>query len=408
MHTLAPRRVAKLAAAITLLCAGAAMAQSSPYYIGVAQSLGYESNLYRIGGGVGLPAGAQSKSDTVSSTSIVAGIDQTWGRQRLSGSGSLRANRYSRNDQLNYNGYGLDLGLDWATIERLSGRVGLSTDRSLRSFDPVYQAAQGGQRNIEDNTLLNATVRIGVVTRLTGEATASHRSVRYSAAAYRGSEFDQGVGSLGLRYRLGGATTAGLAWRQSSVRYVNSADRYTRRDIDLSVNWVPSSLSTLYGRISHTITDHAQQPLRDFSGMTAELRASTQITGKVKLSTRVSRELGQGTSTVDFQGFGNALEFNRVGTTLRLAADYDLSAKIALNASLDHARRSFDGTRFAVAGNDRTTTLSLGARWLPTRAIQVGCNLTQEDRSVGRVSGLQVGNPYGSTGANCYGQFVLQ
>ena len=402
------RPLRTLAAACALLAAGPVLAQSSPYYIGVAQSLGYESNLYRVGGGVGLPAGAQSKSDTVSSTSLVAGIDQTWGRQRLSGSGSLRANRYSNNDQLNYNGYGLDLGLDWATIERLSGRIGLSTDRSLRSFDPVYQSAQGGQRNIEDSTLLNATVRIGVVTRLTGEATASYRNVRYSALAYRGSEFDQGSGSLGVRYRLGGATTAGLAWRQSSVRYINIADRYTRRDIDLTGSWEPSGLSKLYARISHTSTDHAQQPLRDFSGVTAELRASTQVTGKVKLSTRLSHELGQGSSTVDFQGFNRNTEYNRVGNTLRLAADYDLSDKIALNAGIDHARRSFDGTRFAVAGSDRTTTLSVGARWLPTRAIQVGCNLTQDDRSVGRSAGLQVGNPYGSTGFNCYGQFVLQ
>ena len=408
MHHHKPLPLARLATAAMLLCAGTAMAQSSPYYIGVAQSLGYESNLYRVGGGVGLPAGAQSKSDTVYSTSLVAGVDQTWGRQRLSGSGSLNVNRYSRNDQLNYNGYGLDLGLDWATIERLSGRIGWSTNRSLRSYDPAYQSVLGGQRNIEDNNQLNTTVRIGVVTRLTGEATASYRTVRYSALAFRGSEFDQGSGSLGLRYRLGGATTAGLAWRQSSVRYINVADRYTRRDIDLTANWEPSGLSKLYARVSHTSTDHALQPLRDFSGVTAELRASTQVTGKVKLSTRLSRELGQGTSTVDFQGFSNALEFNRVGSTLRLAADYDLSAKIALNASLDHARRSFDGTRFAVAGNDRTTTLSLGARWLPTRAIQVGCNLTQEDRSVGSLAGLQVGNPYGSTGVNCYGQFVLQ
>ena len=56
-----------------------------------------------------------------------------------------------------------------------------------------------------------------------------------------------------------------------------------------------------------------------------------------------------------------------------------------------------------LSGNDRTTTLSLGARWLPTRAIQVGCNLSHENRSVS-----VVGNPYSSSSASCYGQFVLQ
>lgn len=403
MRTLFPRPATRIAAALVLLASPLAMAETSPYYIGVSQAFGHESNLYRVGGNAGLPAGAQSESDTISTTSLVAGIDQTWGRQRLSGSGSLRASRYAKNDQLNNEGYGLNLGLDWETVARLSGRLGVSADRSLRSYDPAYQSGLAAERNIEDNNQINATVRLGTVTRLTAEATASARQVRYSAQAFAGSEYNQSSGSLGARYRLGGATTVGLAWRQSHVKYVSRNDPYKRRDIDLTGNWTPSGLTNLYARISHTRTDHSQSPQRDYSGMTAELRGSTQITGKVKLSTRLSRDLSQGNSTFDFQGQTPSVEFDRVSTAMRLGADYDLSAKIALTAGIDHVRRSFEGTRFAINGSDRTTSLSLGARWLPTRAIQVGCNLSHDTRSVS-----QVGNPYTSNGVNCYGQFVLQ
>jgi hypothetical protein len=404
MHSPLFPRLASLAAAIGLLAAGSATAQSSPYYIGVAQSLGYESNLYRVGGGVGLPVGAQSKSDTVATTSLVAGVDQTWGRQRLSGSGSLRISRFANNDQLNNEGYGLNLGLDWATVERLSGRLAVSADRSLRGFDPAYQLGQAGERNIEDNNLVSATVRLGVVTRLTGEATASRRSVRYTAAAYTASEYDQTTGSLGLRYRLGGAATVGLAWRQSDYTFISREDPYRRRDIDLTGSWNPSGLTTTYARVSHTRATHERNPQRNFSGATGELRASTQITGKIKLNARLSRELGQGTSTFDFQGLTNATEFNRVVTAARLGADYDFSAKIALTASVEHKRRSFDSTRFVfLTGSDRTSTLNLGARWQPTRAIEVGCSLGHDSRSVS-----QVGNPYSNTSASCYGQFILQ
>lgn len=403
MRTLFPCPATRIAAALVLLASPLAMAETSPYYIGVSQAFGHESNLYRVGGNAGLPAGAQSESDTISTTSLVAGIDQTWGRQRLSGSGSLRASRYAKNDQLNNEGYGLNLGLDWETVARLSGRLGVSADRSLRSYDPAYQSGLAAERNIEDNNQINATVRLGTVTRLTAEATASARQVRYSAQAFAGSEYNQSSGSLGARYRLGGATTVGLAWRQSHVKYVSRNDPYKRRDIDLTGNWTPSGLTNLYARISHTRTDHSQSPQRDYSGMTAELRGSTQITGKVKLSTRLSRDLSQGNSTFDFQGQTPSVEFDRVSTAMRLGADYDLSAKIALTAGIDHVRRSFEGTRFAINGSDRTTSLSLGARWLPTRAIQVGCNLSHDTRSVS-----QVGNPYSSNGVNCYGQFVLQ
>ena len=403
MRHLAPLPATRIAAALLMLASPLVMAETSPYYIGVSQSFGHESNLYRVGGNVGLPAGAKSESDTISTTSLVAGVDQTWGRQRLNGSASLRASRFSNNDQLNNEGYGLNLGLDWETVARLSGRLGVSADRSLRGYDPAYQAGQAAERNIEDNNQVNATVRLGTVTRFTGEATLNARQVRYSAQAYAGSEYNQTGGSLGARYRLGGATTVGLAWRQSHVKYVSRNDPYKRRDIDLTGNWTPSGLTSLYARISHTSTDHSNSPQNDFSGMTAELRGSTQITGKVKLSTRLSRDLSQGTSTFDFQGQTPSVEFDRVSTALRLGADYDLSAKIALTAGIDHIRRSFENTRFAIAGSDRTTSLSLGARWLPTRAIQVGCNLSHDTRSVS-----QVGNPYTSNGVSCYGQFVLQ
>ncbi|HOB96523.1 MAG TPA: outer membrane beta-barrel protein [Aquabacterium sp.] len=399
------RPLRTLAAACALLAAGPVLAQSSPYYIGVAQSITHDSNLYRIGGGRGLPVGAQSKSDTVSTTSLVAGVDQTWGRQRLSGNGSLQASRFASNDQLNNEGYGLALGLDWETVNRLSGRLGLNADRSLRSFDPAVLGGQRAERNIEDNNLLSAVVRLGVVTRLTAEATLSHRQVRFSNARYAASEYDQDTGSLGLRYRLGGATTVGLAWRQSKVDYQSIDDPYKRRDIDFTATWVPSGLTTLNARISHTSTDHARSAQRDFSGVTAELRGSTQATGKIRLNARLSRDLGQSSSFIDLLPLNR--DFSRTTTGLRLGADYELSAKIALNASIDHQRRSFTGAvdlfGQPIDGSDRTTRLALGARWVPTRAIQVGCDLTHETRSVQRV-----GNAYDASGFGCSGQFVFQ
>jgi hypothetical protein len=320
----------------------------------------------------------------------------------------LRSSHFSRNDQLNNNGYGLNLGLDWATVERLSGTVKIAADRSLRRFDPAYESATGLDGNIEDNKLISATARLGVVTRLTTEGTLSRRAVRFSANTYKGSEYDESAGSLGLRYRLGGATTVGVAWREARLRPVSGNDPYDRRNIDLTGTWDPSALTTVYARISHSRTDHPQQPQSNFSGFTGELRGSTQATGKVKLSTRLSRDTGQSYSTFDFSGFTSAAEFNRRTTAMRLAADYELSAKISLNASLDHARRNLSGTLFAVSGSDRTTTTSLGARWLPTRATQVGCDLSHEQRSVSGDGSATVGRAYGSTGLSCYGQFVLQ
>ena len=57
---------------LAALMAGTAAAETSPYHLGVVQSLGHESNLYRIGDNQTLPAGT-SKSDNVSATSLIGG-----------------------------------------------------------------------------------------------------------------------------------------------------------------------------------------------------------------------------------------------------------------------------------------------------------------------------------------------
>ena len=411
-HGQRPRHavLALACAVLPVLSPPAARAETNPYYLGVSQSVAYDSNLFRLGGGATLPTSTKSRSDTTLSTSLVAGIDQTWGRQRISGSGSLRSSRFVSNNQLNNNGYGLNLGLDWSTVQRVSGNVGLSASRSLRRFDPTEQAASNLGRNVEDDTGLNATVRVGVVTRLTAEATLNHNSVRFSAPAFSGSEYNQTGASLGLRYRLGGATQVGAAWRTARVRFANGNDPYQRRDIDLSANWDPSGLTSAYARISHSSTDHSQVTARNFSGVTGEVRASTQATGKIKLDARLSRDTGQSYSTFNFQGFGSAAEFNRTSTALHLGALYDFSAKIALTGGLDHVQRNLNSaltSSFALDGGDGTTTLSLGGRWQPTRAVSVGCDVLQEQRSVSPGTAT-VGRAYGSTGLSCFGQLVLQ
>lgn len=403
-----PLARAAAAASLLALAGGGALAQSSPWYLGVAQAVGHESNVYRLADGSALPAGVKSRSDTFFTTSLVGGLDQPIGRQRLSGSGSLRANRYQHNGQLDNNGWGLNLGLDWSTVERLSGNVTLGSDRSLRRFDPAY-SGNSTARNIEDNNLLATTVRLGVVTRLTAEGTLSRRTVRFSDAAYDSSEYNQNAGSLGLRYRLGGATTVGLAWRESRVRYLRGNDPYDRRDLDLSASWNPSALTQLYARVSHSRTDHDQQPGRDFSGVTGELRGSTQASGKLKLSARLSRDTGQSYSTFDLQGLVGATEFNRTSTALRLAADYALSAKITLNASVDHARRDLNRalTDLTLDGRDRVTTLAVGARWTPLRPLLLGCDLSVLQGRAAHGS-VVIGRDYDNTGLSCFGQFVLQ
>ena len=137
-----PRRHAANRVAATLLVAaaaatfaGQAAAQTSPWYLGVVQSFGYESNLYRIADEQQL-APDLSRSDTLSITSLIGGVDQRIGRQRVYGSMNVRANRFANNEGLNNESYGLDLALDWETLERLSGTVRVAADQAAIAAGP--------------------------------------------------------------------------------------------------------------------------------------------------------------------------------------------------------------------------------------------------------------------------------
>ena len=411
----------RLAAALATLAAGATMAQSSPYYLGVAQSLGHESNLYRVGDGQVLPAGF-SKSDTVSGTSLVGGIDQTISRQRVYGSANVRANRYANNKTLDNESYGLNLALDWATVGRLSGTLSAAADQNLAQFNNRTAGGVETKKNVVRTNQVDAKVRLGVVTKYTLEASLGHRDRSYSASEYDSSEYRQTSGSLGLRYRPSSALSLGAALRISEARYpkfnqtapgVFEADRLKRQDIDFTATWLPSAVSRFNLRLSPTHTSYDRDTGSDFSGVTGSATWGWQPTGKLKLTTGLSRDTGQSSDAVNLGFFGSGVtDYSRTTSALSLKADYELSAKIALNAGLSHAHRALTNTS-SLAGNtlgtdtgsDNTTVLSLGARWLPTRSIQVGCNASAENRSS---SNANLSVSLSGNSVSCYGQIVLQ
>ena len=409
---------------LSLLLVGAApvaLAQNQPYYLGLSQTLSHESNLYRVGDQQVLPAGL-SKADTVSSTALFGGIDQAFGRQRLSGSASLRANRYLDNSQLNNQGYGLNLALDWATLDRLSGTLSLGASQNLTRFNEINNTGTlETQRNVEQNQQIDAKLRLGVVTRYTAEASFGLRQHRYSAASYARYEYDQQSASLGLSYRPSSLLALGAAARLTRLdypRYRNlgngafEADRLERSDIDFTATWQPSGNSTLNARLSPTHSRYDRNTDTDFSGLTGSASWVWRATSKVKLTSLLSRDTGQSYDALN-QGIlsTGSVGYSRTTTALKLLADYEFSAKIAMNAFLTQAQRELDrsfnqgGASIVERGSDNATTLGLGVKWAPLRSLQLGCDLNAEQR---RSSNPVLSTPLSANSLSCFGQFVLQ
>lgn len=408
-----------VAIALACLCSNA-VADPSPWYVGVSQRLAYESNLYRVDPSA--PLGNLSRSDTLSSTSLVAGLDQPLGRERLYGNATLSVNKYGNNGYLNDNSYSLTGGLDWATIERISGNLTMLASRNQRSFNlDAGPKPLETRKNNESLAQIDTTLRAGDVTRLTMEATLGYRSVSYSAPEYAGSQYRQGRGSVGLRYRPGIATL-GASLSLADSRYENSpvqaatgqaAEKLRRGSLDLTLDWPVSGANSVYARLSPTRAAYDQFTQRDFSGLTGALKWNWLPTGKLSVETRLVHDISQDSN---FEAFGGPLvigtsDTERTTTELRVAMAYALTAKTALNAALSASHRRLeqaanvsDVSLVTASGSDNTATLSIGTRWEALRSVQLGCDLLREQRAAR--GGLTQG--YRASVVSCYGRFTLQ
>jgi hypothetical protein len=389
-------------ATLTAACVSCVMAQTNPYYVGVSQVFTRDSNLFRV-------ADSQVKSvDLISTTSLLAGINQPIGRQRLFADANVRYNRFRDNDRLDYTGYGLNVGMDWATIERLSGSLAYSLNQTLASFSEDGVAAVTTTANRERSQQFLARGQLGLDGPLSLEAMFTHRRLDYSAASFAVNEFSQNMVSVGALYRPSGMLTLGTALRGTRGRYpfaigtpgAFQADEYNRNDLDLTAVWTPTGQSTVAARLSFGKEDHDLVKARDFSGATGTVTWQYKPTGKLTFTTDLIRETG---AEASFNGvsFANA---NPIGnnsqqsSAMQVRAVWEATAKIQVNAGARYTERDLVNGLIS-GGTDKTAQANLGAQYTPTRTWLLGCNLAREKR------GGATPAPYNANIVGCSAQF---
>ncbi len=417
-HTLEhSRRAARwraLAATLALIAGSAAWADSSPYTIGVSETVTHDSNVVRLPDGAAAPASVKASTDWIATTALFAAVDQPIGRMRLFGNASVRDNHYRYNGDYSNLAYGLVGGLDWATIERVSGTVNLSSNRSLASFDRGNgKNTPDVVKNIERTDQYGATVRVGVVTDLTMEGGLTQQSQRFSVI---GARLDQTTARLGMRYRIGGELTLGGGLRFANGRYPDNADSFKARNLDLSADWTPSSISTVAARLGLGKTDHSAANAQDFSGATGSLTWNWQPTAKLAFTSALGRVTGNDSNFSTLTGPTSVVtaqaDNSRLTTTVDLNGSYEATAKILVNAGYSRAARKLTnslalntGLSAADTDADRLNRLRLGVRYLPTRTLQFDCNVGRESRSADR---SLLSYSYSANTVACAAQFSVQ
>jgi hypothetical protein len=371
-----------------------ALTTQSPYYIGIQQAFTHERTKITPGG---------STSDTFSTTTLRAGVNQPISRQRFFADAEVRVNRYAERTASNNVGYGLNAGVDWATINRLSGTVSAHADRSRTAF--IDSTGSGiPTDNITRSEELRGVGRLGVTTPLTLELGASYRQVAFSKA--EGENYKRRGAHVAGIYRLSSATNVGLGLSTAKSKY--NDDNADRRDIYVQGQWIPSSLTDFQARIGKTEVDYDVRRARDFSGITGSLAWNYRPTARIAVTTTIARDTGQ---DIGFLRIAPgtpiaAANFSVASNTLNVRATYEATAKILVDGGIGWSKRYLANSFVsAFSGTSDGTSLSLGARWMVTRNASLGCQVQTEQVSTktNQTSTTKLNNDQ----FGCFGSFTI-
>lgn len=374
---------AALASGLLAACLPAAAEdEPNPYYIGVSQAFTHDSNPYR------LPDSVPVTSDNISSTGVVAGIDQPFGRQHFYANGVARENRYNTLKELNNTSYNLGAGLDWSSIERLSGSLSYNTSKNLASY------GSGGllllqEKNVEHDQNFKARAQLGLAALFALEGGYQRNTVDYSNVQYDPFDYNENVYNLGVIYRPGGSLTLHLGGRTTRGEYPHRGDgaggfrplHLKRNDADLMADWTLTGQSAISARLSYERQSYDDAGGSSFHGFTGSFGWDYRPTGKLHFSTYLARDTG---TTLQYQQFGPFLfsnTFGRVHKTAQVKADWDATAKIRLTAIGRYVHRDLDNINaFVPVGSDNTRYLSLGAQYQALRSLLFSCQVSREIR----------------------------
>ena len=403
----------------------AALAQaqdSNPYYFGGSLGLTHVSNIYRTAAGSTAPQG-QANDDTVTTASLLGGVDLRLGREHLTANAALQSNHYERNSLLDNLGYNGRMGLDWATVDNISGTISLGGSRQLSSNVPGYGYSPVYVKNVETDYSADALTRIGLVTRWTLEADLNYNRRSFSADTYKSLDYQQTSYSLGPTYRPSELLRIGVDLRHTrgsrpfyavdidpgTQQFVYVANDFNRDDVDLNVYWKASGANQFEARLSSGRSHHLTSAGQDFSGFTGQLNWYWQPTGRLSFTSQLIRDTGLQTAFASFLGqSSSSFSEDQLVTTARSYASYQYSAKLSFNASA-----SFSRGRLAVNVPNQTPpeslnltntdyAASLGAAWQISRGISFSCQMGRQERT----GDIQL-NPYKANNVGCVGQWIV-
>ena len=378
---------ALLALAVTALMLPAAQAQEDelPLFLTASQTFTRDSNLFKDD--------TRKESDSISSTAARFGLNKNYGRQQYRLDVTASHNKYSKNDQLDYNG----LVSSAEFVTDLASSFRLTADAALSDLLPKFEdnRNQEAQRRSNTQTIKRAglDLRYGLYGRMSVNAGYSQSDVSYRVT--KADNRDSNTWQVGLRYQPHDLLFYGLTYSQTNS---DLPDRITpeeikRRNLSLVANWRVTGFSVLSSSLGYSRERYEVDPARDFNGVTGSAAWTFTPAGKVTYRVNWRRDTNNEGGRTFFSSGTSSLTSgaNRVTNQLSASATWQATSKISSTATLTHVRYEEESNFTSVSkGIERTDSqdtrgrlnaVSLGVDYQPMRSLAVGCDLQHYDRT---------------------------
>jgi exopolysaccharide biosynthesis operon protein EpsL len=347
-----------------------ALRAEPPNLFQLRASVGYEHNDNVLQ----VPSG--NKPDDITSASVGIAFDKTYSLQRFRLDAEQATYRYRNFSELNYSTTNYLAAWDWSWTPRFHGV--LSAEQ--RQARDVSDTITGGGvaivgRRTEQTELLEGTYDIDGAWRVQGGIGHTRSSTTVplswdsspdinSARVGAGYEFASGS-SLFARYRHGDGTYTAV------LPGVGFPD-FKEDEADLVGKWAYSGKTNFGGRLGYLKRTHDGAPQRDFSGAVGGAYMNWEATGKTRVITGVSRDLG--TAGLDTGGFV-------VSDRFYIGPDWAATAHVTVNARYDRIWRRWkdvSGTSNLVGRSDSIDTASVGVDWHPRQWVTLSAMVRSE------------------------------
>lgn len=410
-------------------------AENLPLTLAFTETLSRDSNLYRV------EPGQYAVADTVSSTGLKIGLDKYYGRQHYTATLGSAINRYFDSQNLNNTSYDLNFNTASEVSDKGLLTVNGGASQNLARFDVAGYNTIDTIKNTQKTSNLGGQLSYGGYGTLNPYISFNHYQQGFTVTNSNYQAANQNTYGVGTYYSIVPQLNIGLGLRRTNgdVDYDDGSggkisNNFRRRDIDLSMNWSATGLSSLYARISATHEKDNYEPNSNLltplletesKSWTSEINWQYTPQGRLAYALSYSRDKGNvgrlydntTMSGADYFGLSEIQknENNRLTDTINAKITWDATYKIKINAAAALTKYRLDQSTQFLISNGQTgqgaatpnqtstyTQYSIGGQYQFARWLNLYCDV----KRIKRTEDAEY-RPFNATVTACTGQFNI-